>query len=63
MNIHGMFERLAVAVKRNNDLIEKISFCDDENLLLYFSQFSHHIVPDRRHGLSFLASAQLWIVP
>lgn len=26
MNIHGMFERLAVAVKRNNDLIEKMTF-------------------------------------
>ncbi len=26
MNIHSMFERLAVTVKRNNALIEKMTF-------------------------------------
>lgn len=40
MNIHSMFERLAVTLKINNYLTDEMtSFCDDENLFICFSSF------------------------
>lgn len=57
MNIHSMFERMAVTLKRNNYLIDKMtSLCDDENLFLCFSSFFQSFPP---HSLSLVTLALL----